>query len=79
MTKEKQILKPIQRLYKCNAIDLMMFGWVCGVRRFIPSANIIDLIDEFMTFNDFTEDEYNSESAQTSFQRMWNYYKNELK
>ena len=75
MAKEKGILKPIQRLYKANQIDLAMFGWVCGARRFIPSAKITDLVEEFIVFNNLTEDEYSYDSALVTFHRMWNYYK----
>lgn len=78
MAKEKKILKDIQRLYKCNSIDMIMFGWVTATRRFIPSINIKDAIEAFTDFHQLTEDEYPSESALNSFNRMWNYYKNIL-
>lgn len=75
MPKEKQVLKPIQRLYRSNGIDQIMFGWVCGIRLMIPSANIKDIIEKFMDYNDLDENEYPLESAMTTFQRMWNFYK----
>lgn len=78
MAKEKKILKDIQRLYKCNAIDMMMFGWVTATRRFLPSVNIKDAISAFMDFHNMDDNEYPYESAEVTFQRMWNYYKQTL-
>ena len=75
MGKEKGVLKPIQRLYKCNAIDLMMFGLVSGIKRFLPSAQIQDAVEAFITYHDLTETEYPFESALVTYQRMSNYYK----
>jgi len=79
MAKEKDILKPIQQLYKCNSIDLMMFSFVCGVKRVIPSASITSSIDLFIEYNDLTEEEYPKESALVTFTRLSKYFKNRLK
>ena len=75
MAREKDVLKPIQRLYKCNSIDMMMFGWVTGIRRFIPSAQINDTIEAFIVYYGLTENEYPFESALVTYGRLWNYYK----
>lgn len=68
--KQKPVLKPIQALYKRNQIDLLLFGWVQGVRKYIPAANIADLVDDFLIEYDLEEIDYPYESAITTYNRM---------
>jgi hypothetical protein len=70
--KQKPALKPIQSLFKKNALDLILFGFVQGAKKYIPSASIIDLVDGFSEEYNLNEDEYPSESAMTTYNRMLN-------
>jgi len=67
---EKPILKPIQKLYRKNGIDLMLFAFVFGVREYLTGASIADVVDQFLIKFDLDEKDYPLESAITTYSRM---------
>lgn len=75
---EKPVLKPIQELYRKNGIDLMLFGFVYGVREYLPGASMADVVDQFLIKFDLDEKDYPIESAITTYSRMLKYF-NEIK
>jgi len=70
MAREKRIFFNVPALYKRQALDHLMFGYVHGVKRAVPSATIKDCILMFMEDNELPEDSYSLETAMRTFQRM---------
>ena len=70
MTKQKPVLKPIQTLYKRNQIDLYMFGWVRGVKKYLSGASVTSVVNAFLEEHLLTEEDYPCESATTTYFRI---------
>lgn len=67
MAKETQIEKTIPKLYKRNALNLMMFAFVRGVRATLHTITISNAIRMFMENMELSGEEYDSESARSTF------------
>ena len=63
MSKEKPFENRIPAFYKKNAIDLMLFAYVMGMRRGLPAVKIGKSIELFLNDFGLTEDDYPIESA----------------
>lgn len=70
MPKEHRIFIDVPRLYKRQALDHIMFGYVTGIRRVLPSESIKKCIIRFLEDNEMSEDDYSLDSALKSFFRM---------
>ena len=70
MPRTKGIEKLVPSIFRRNALDHLMFGYVQGVRKAIPSTQIMEAIQLFMCDYDLSEDDYSSYSAMTTFCRM---------
>lgn len=68
--REKKIMFDIPTLYKKQAIDLILFGYVCGMTRAMPAMSAVEAIQMFLDDNSISEDEYPKQSAQVAFYRM---------
>jgi hypothetical protein len=70
MSKEKPFENKIQAFYKKNAIDLVMFGYVLGMRRGLPAVNINKSIELFLDEFGLSEDDYPLRSAIVTYERI---------
>ncbi len=68
--KEKPFKKVIPRLYKRSAEDKLMYGYVLGMQRALPSVNTMKCITMFLKDFELEEDDYPLESAYTTFKRL---------
>ncbi len=70
MPKEKRIFFDVPKMYKRQCLDHLMFGYVHGIRRGLPSVSIVDAIEMFKEDNSLTEEDYPMESAYKTYDRM---------
>jgi hypothetical protein len=69
MSREKPFENRLPALYKKTAVDLIMFGYVLGLRRGLPAVTIQKALNCFL--NDFgLEEDYHLESAKVSYFRI---------
>jgi hypothetical protein len=62
----------LPKIYKRQAVDLLMFGFVNGVLSALPMVTIKDAIFLFMQKHKITEDHYDYGSARSRYYRMLN-------
>lgn len=70
MTKQKPIIQSIPSLYKRSAEDLIMYGYVLGMQKGIPTASTQKCIDMFMKEFNLSEEDYPRDSACVTFRRV---------
>lgn len=70
MAKETPIEQTIPRLYKRNALYLLMFGYIRGCRDTLHTMTIEHAIRAFMSDMELEEDDFNFESAKCTYFRM---------
>ncbi len=70
MTKEKPFKIDIPRLYKRAAEDLLMYGYVSGMRRALPDVSTKKAIEMFLKDFGLEEHQYSYECAYTTFGRL---------
>lgn len=74
MSKEKPFENKIPAFYKKNAVDLMMFGFVRGVKHTLPSMDRDSAtnrcVESFLKEFGLTEDDYPIESAMRTHTRI---------
>ena len=66
----KKVFVDVPSLYRKQALDLIMFGFVHGVQTAMPSVSAREAIKIFAEKNDLEEGDFPIESAQTAFFRM---------
>jgi len=72
MPREKESLKLIPKIYKRNYEDISMFFYVLALRKTISAMSIQKCL--YMYFGEVGIDDYNIESAMTTFTRMQKEY-----
>lgn len=72
--KRKKIFLDVPRLYQRQSLDLIMFGYVNGIRKAMPSVTIKECIVYFAEDNGFSEDDFPLETACITFSRMQKEY-----
>jgi len=70
MPKEKNITKSIPKIYKRNAENIMLFCWVKAQKQVIPTVTLEQAISNFFRFACINVDEWDMESAKTTFNRL---------
>lgn len=70
MPKDIALVGAIPKLYKRNAISLLLFGYVKGVRATLHTITIDKAIDMFIDDFGLTDKDVNRESLTTVFNRM---------
>lgn len=70
MPKDIALVGVIPKLYKRNAISLLLFGYVKGVRATLHTMTIDKAIDMFIDDFGLTDKDVNRESLTTIFNRM---------
>lgn len=68
MPKVKDIEKPIPKIYRRNFEDIAMFWYVKGQKDIVPAISIEKAMYNF--FKAVCEEDYNIESAMTTYSRM---------
>jgi hypothetical protein len=67
---KKNVFVDVPSLYKKQALDLIMYGYVHGIQTAMPSVSVREAIKIFAEKNDLDEAGFSWESAQTAFFRM---------
>lgn len=67
---EKNITRAIPAFYKCQAEDLLLYGWVTAQQRVVPSVTVTQSVEMFMAYFDISEDEWSVSSALMTVSRM---------
>lgn len=70
MPRTKEISGKIPRIYQRCALDLMMFGYVCGVRNTLHTITIPQAILMFIEEYEIEIEDFNTKSALVIFNRM---------
>jgi len=70
MPKEKNFKNEIPALYKKNAEDLLMYGWVTAQKAIVPSLSVSKSIKLFMDHFNISEDDMSLETAQMVYNRL---------
>lgn len=75
MPKEHRLFIDIPRLYKRQCLDHIMYGYVNGLKRALPSMSIRQCIKHFVEDNELSEDDYALNTAHnTYFKLQRDYY-----
>lgn len=70
MAKEKRIFFEVPSLYKRQCLDHILFGYIHGMRRALPSVSIQKSIIMFMEDNGIHEEDWPIETAEKAYHRM---------
>lgn len=70
MPKEKCLTRIIPNIYKRNAENIMLFCWVKAQKQIIPTITLEQAITNFFLFACINVDEWDMESAKTTFVRL---------
>lgn len=70
MPKCKNYLLNIDRFYKFQTFDHIMFGYVQGLRKALPSMSVSDAIKQFLKSFDIQEDDYCYDAARQTYYRI---------
>ena len=70
MGNRKEVVVNIPRLYKWESLDLIMFGYVQGLRYALPSLTVPIAITQFLKNFGLSEDQYPFEYAYQSYRRV---------
>lgn len=70
MPKDINLVGDIPKLYKRNAISLLLFGYIKGVRATLHTITISKAIDMFIEDFGLSDDKVNRESLKTTYNRM---------
>jgi hypothetical protein len=79
MSKEKPLTKPIPKIYKRSAEDLLFFGFVRGQMQVVPTITLQQGIRNFFKHFKIGFDEWDEDCARTTYVRMQNEYFEECK
>lgn len=60
----------IPKFYRYNALDYMMFGYVNGLRKLVPSTNVKQAIEIFLKAYELGEDDYCFDTAYGAYYRI---------
>ena len=72
MPKEKDCLGLIPKIYKKNAECQMLFAWIKAQQQIVPTVTVDQAIYSYFKFIGI--DDWNIESAKTTYARMQNYF-----
>lgn len=65
----------IPKIYKRNTTDLLLFGYVSGIKTAMPSMTVRDCIKLFQDEFNLTEDDYPLETARFYYYSMLKEFK----
>ena len=71
MSIEQNISKiNLPKLLRRTPTDLLLFGWIQGIKWIRPEFNFKDALEGFMIRYNIDEDDYNTESAESRYYTM---------
>jgi hypothetical protein len=70
MAKEKMIFFNVPKMYKRQCLDHIMYGYINGIRKAMPSLTIQESISMFLEDNDLSEDDLPLLTAVQTYYRM---------
>lgn len=79
MPVEKKITKRIERIYKNNAENIMLFTWVKAQRDILPTMRIEQSILGFFRSMDISIEDWDLDSAKATFSRLQKEYIDDCK
>lgn len=62
----------IGKIYKRQWLDSVLFGWITGQRRLLPSVSVRQSIDMFLAHHGLTYDDLSMEDCERTYNRMNN-------
>ncbi len=68
--KQKGYLYSIHKFYTYQTFDMIMFGYVLGATRVLPTLSVNKAIEMFLDAFNLCEDEYCVEAARASYYRI---------
>lgn len=74
MPRRKKAFLDIPLLYQRQCLDHIMFGYVNGIKKAMPSVGIAECIQYFMEDNGLEEEDFPLETACTTYWRMMKEY-----
>lgn len=72
MPKCKNYLLNVQKFYRFQTFDHIMFGYVQGLRKALPSMTLSDAILMFLDSFEIQEDNYCFDTAKQTYYRILN-------
>lgn len=70
MPKENKVESKIGAIYKKNALNLLLYGFVTGVRATLHTVTIEKAVGMFMEAYELSDEDFNCDSAVASFGKM---------
>ena len=70
MPKQRSLFVDIPKLYRRQAIDLIMYGYVHGLKKAMPSLSMDECIELFKEENGIGEDDLALGTAVSTIKRM---------
>lgn len=70
MAKESGYLYSVDKFFKFQAFDMVMFGYICGVKRALPTISVAKAIEMFSIAFNLCEDLFCQESARMQYYRI---------
>ncbi len=70
MPKCKNYLLDIPKFYRYQTFDHIMFGYVNGLRKLVPSTSVKEAIEIFLNSFEIQEDDYCFDTAYGSYYRI---------
>lgn len=77
MPKEKECTSTIANIYKRNAENVLLFGWVNAQRQIVPTVTLSQAIRNYFRFMNI--DDWDMESAIVTFARLQKEYYEDCK
>ena len=71
---DKHISISVPKMYRRNSLDLIMFGFVEGMKAALPSLTIQECLIMFQRKASLSDNEYPLESARMAYYRMQKEY-----
>lgn len=73
MARTSKTVNLVPPLFRYNALNLLMFGYVQGVRKTIHTMTIDAALESFIDAYGLDPDDYNTESAKATYNDMKNH------
>lgn len=79
MPKRKKIFLNIPLLYQRQCLDHILFGYINGIRKAMPSTSVKECVEYFMEDNNLCEEDFPLETACMTYWRMQKEYYESLR
>lgn len=72
MSRCKSYLTSIEKFYRAQSLDLIMFGYISGLRKALPTMTLTEALTIFLDAFELSEEEYCYENARQTYYRLLN-------